>query len=63
MGAKGAGEPPMISSVAAVVAAIRAATGLELHRAPVRPQDIALGRAAAALPNLNPPRNDPEVSQ
>ena len=42
MGAKGAGEPPMISSVAAVVAAIRDATGLELPRAPVRPQDIAL---------------------
>ncbi len=42
MGAKGAGEPPMISSVAAVVAAIRNATGLELPRAPVRPQDIAL---------------------
>jgi CO/xanthine dehydrogenase Mo-binding subunit len=42
MGAKGAGEPPMISSVAAVVAAIRDATGLELTRAPVRPQDIAL---------------------
>ena len=42
MGAKGAGEPPMISSVAAVVAVIRDATGLELPRAPVRPQDIAL---------------------
>jgi CO/xanthine dehydrogenase Mo-binding subunit len=49
MGAKGAGEPPMISSVAAVVAAIRAATGLELPRAPVRPQDIALPG-----PNLGP---------
>jgi xanthine dehydrogenase D subunit len=49
MGAKGAGEPPMISSVAAVVAAIRAATGLELPRAPVRPQDIALSG-----PNLGP---------
>jgi CO/xanthine dehydrogenase Mo-binding subunit len=44
MGAKGAGEPPMISSVAAVVAAIRDATGLELPRAPVRPQDIALAQ-------------------
>ncbi len=44
MGAKGAGEPPMISSMAAVVAAIRDATGLELPRAPVRPQDIALAR-------------------
>jgi CO/xanthine dehydrogenase Mo-binding subunit len=39
-GAKGVGEPPTISSVAAVVAAIRDATGRELNRAPVRPQDI-----------------------
>ncbi|MGH9067156.1 MAG: molybdopterin cofactor-binding domain-containing protein, partial [Acidimicrobiales bacterium] len=41
-GAKGVGEPPTISSTPAVVAAIRAATGLELARVPVRPQDIAL---------------------
>ncbi|HEX5696872.1 MAG TPA: molybdopterin cofactor-binding domain-containing protein [Acidimicrobiia bacterium] len=41
-GAKGVGEPPTISSTAAVVAAIRAATGRELNRVPVRPQDIAL---------------------
>ena len=39
-GAKGVGEPPTISSVAAVVAAIRDATGRELNLAPVRPQDI-----------------------
>jgi xanthine dehydrogenase D subunit len=49
-GAKGVGEPPSISSTAAVVAAIRNATGLELCRAPVRPQDIALGRAVAREP-------------
>ncbi len=42
-GAKGVGEPPTISSTAAVIAAIRAATGRPLHRVPVRPQDIALG--------------------
>lgn len=42
-GAKGAGEPPTISSTPAVVAAIRAATGLDLPRTPVRPQDIAGG--------------------
>jgi CO/xanthine dehydrogenase Mo-binding subunit len=42
-GAKGVGEPPTISSTAAVVAAIRAATGRSLRRVPVRPQDIALG--------------------
>jgi xanthine dehydrogenase D subunit len=41
-GAKGVGEPPTISSTPAVVAAIRAATGLGLARVPVRPQDIAL---------------------
>ena len=45
LGAKGAGEPPSISSTAAVVAAIRNATGLDLARAPVRPQDIALAPA------------------
>lgn len=41
-GAKGVGEPPTISSTAAVAAAIRNATGRELNRVPVRPQDIAL---------------------
>lgn len=41
-GAKGVGEPPVISSTAAVVAAIRDATGLALTRAPVRPEHIAL---------------------
>jgi CO/xanthine dehydrogenase Mo-binding subunit len=41
-GAKGVGEPPTISSTPAVVAAIRAATGLDLTRVPVRPDDIAL---------------------
>jgi xanthine dehydrogenase D subunit len=43
-GAKGVGEPPTISSTPAVVAAVRAATGLELPRVPIRPQDIALAR-------------------
>lgn len=51
-GAKGVGEPPTVSSTAAVVAAIRDATGLELNRAPVRPEHVAL-----AAPR-NPPRND-----
>jgi len=41
-GAKGVGEPPTISSTPAVVAAVRAATGLALDRTPVRPSDIAL---------------------
>lgn len=39
-GAKGVGEPPTISSTAAVVAAIRHAIGADLTRTPVRPEDI-----------------------
>ncbi len=39
-GAKGAGEPPTISSTPAVAAAIRAATGAPITRVPVRPDDI-----------------------
>jgi CO/xanthine dehydrogenase Mo-binding subunit len=39
-GAKGIGEPPTISSTAAVAAAIRDATGLPITRVPVRPDDI-----------------------
>ncbi len=41
-GAKGVGEPPTISSTAAIAAAIRDATGKPINRVPVRPQDIAL---------------------
>jgi CO/xanthine dehydrogenase Mo-binding subunit len=37
---KGVGEPPTLVSTPAVVAALRDATGLELPRAPVRPDDI-----------------------
>jgi len=39
-GLRGVGEPPTISSGPAIVAAIRAATGLNLPRVPVRPEDI-----------------------
>jgi xanthine dehydrogenase D subunit len=39
-GVRGVGEPPTISSGPAIVAAIRAATGLDIDRVPVRPQDI-----------------------
>ena len=46
-GAKGVGEPPSITSTAAVAAAIRAATGLALPRVPVRPSDIVFGGGAA----------------
>lgn len=55
-GAKGVGEPPTISSGPAVLAAVRAATGLDLRRVPLRPQDIALesGEAPPAAPHLEP---------
>ena len=39
-GAKGEGEPPTDVSTAAIVAALRDATGRELTRVPVRPDDI-----------------------
>ncbi|WP_419918892.1 xanthine dehydrogenase subunit D [Candidatus Poriferisocius sp.] len=43
-GAKGIGEPPTISSSAAVAAAVRTATGLDLPRIPIHPADIAMSR-------------------
>ena len=39
-GLRGIGEPPTISSTPAVVSALRAATGRELPRVPVRPEHI-----------------------
>ncbi|MFG3121192.1 xanthine dehydrogenase family protein molybdopterin-binding subunit [Streptomyces sp. NPDC048201] len=39
-GLRGAGEAPTLSSTPAVLAAIRAATGLELNRTPVRPEHL-----------------------
>jgi len=57
-GAKGVGEPPTISSTPAIVAAIRAATGRELNRVPVRPDDIVFGTVArsgwAVSPGTDP---------
>ena len=53
-GLRGVGEPPTISSTPAVVAAIRAATGLDLTRVPVRPEHIAGGPGTAG-PQV-PPR-------
>ena len=50
-GAKGVGEPPTISSTPAIVGALRAATGLDLCRVPVRPQDIALAHQADGTVN------------
>ena len=39
-GVKGVGEPPTVVSTAAIVSALRNATGRELARVPVRPDDI-----------------------
>jgi CO/xanthine dehydrogenase Mo-binding subunit len=41
-GLKGVGEPPTVVSTAAIVAALRAATGKDLTRVPVKPDDICL---------------------
>jgi CO/xanthine dehydrogenase Mo-binding subunit len=41
-GVKGVGEPPTVVSTAAIVAALRDATGRDLGRVPVRPDDICL---------------------
>jgi CO/xanthine dehydrogenase Mo-binding subunit len=41
-GVKGVGEPPTVVSTAAIVSALRDATGRSLTRVPVRPDDIAL---------------------
>ncbi|MEW6059797.1 MAG: xanthine dehydrogenase subunit D [Actinomycetota bacterium] len=53
-GAKGVGEHATIVSTAAIVAAIRNATGRELNRAPVRPDDI-LGLREPATTSGWPP--------
>jgi CO/xanthine dehydrogenase Mo-binding subunit len=45
-GVKGVGEPPTVVSTAAILSALRDATGRELARVPVRPDDIALGGPA-----------------
>ncbi|MFI0502724.1 xanthine dehydrogenase family protein molybdopterin-binding subunit [Streptomyces albogriseolus] len=39
-GLRGVGEAPTLSSTPAVLAAVRAATGLELNRTPVRPEHL-----------------------
>ena len=49
-GLRGVGEPPTISSVAAVAAAVRDATGLALARVPVRADDIVFGDPADTAP-------------
>ena len=39
-GAKGIGEPPVISSTPAIISAVRNATGKKLNRVPIKPEDI-----------------------
>ncbi|WP_343938145.1 xanthine dehydrogenase family protein molybdopterin-binding subunit, partial [Pseudonocardia zijingensis] len=39
-GLTGVGEPPMLSVPAAVAAAVRQATGADIRRVPIRPQDL-----------------------
>jgi xanthine dehydrogenase D subunit len=52
-GLKGVGEPPTIASTPAIVAALRDATGRELRRIPVRPEQIV---GIAQEPPEEPPQ-------
>jgi CO/xanthine dehydrogenase Mo-binding subunit len=47
-GVKGVGEPPTVVSTAAIVAALRDATGRDLTRVPVKPDDICLEPGTAS---------------
>ncbi len=42
-GVRGVGEPPSISSTPAIAAAVRDATGVDIRRVPIRPDDIVFG--------------------
>ncbi len=61
-GAKGVGEPSAMVSTAAVVAALRDATGRELNRVPVRPDDLVglSGPVASPGPPPSPDVPGPE---
>ena len=49
-GVKGVGEPPTVVSTAAVLSALRDATGCDLVRAPVRPDDmVGLGAGSPVI--------------
>lgn len=50
-GLNGVGELPSLSSTPAIMNALRAATGLELPRAPVRLHDIALQERGSMVPH------------
>jgi CO/xanthine dehydrogenase Mo-binding subunit len=53
-GLKGVGEPPTIASTPAIVSALRAATGRELARVPVKPEQIV---GIAEKPPARPPQS------
>jgi CO/xanthine dehydrogenase Mo-binding subunit len=52
-GLNGVGEPPTLSSTPAIVNALRNATGLELPRVPVRPDDLLIDETSGAPPSRN----------
>ena len=56
-GVKGVGEPSTVVSTAAIAAALRNATGRELNRVPVRPEDLA-GLASPVSSPGPPPSPD-----
>ncbi|MDR7554510.1 MAG: xanthine dehydrogenase subunit D [Armatimonadota bacterium] len=56
-GAKGVGEPSTVVATAAIVAALRDATGRELNRVPVRPDDL-IGLSPPAAGGEPPPALD-----
>ncbi|MDR7481929.1 MAG: xanthine dehydrogenase subunit D [Armatimonadota bacterium] len=56
-GAKGVGEPSTVVSTAAIVAALRDATGRTLNRVPVRPDDL-VGLSPPAASGGPPPAPD-----
>jgi xanthine dehydrogenase D subunit len=62
-GLKGVGEPPTVVSTAAIVAALRDATGRDLYRAPVTPDDLVGLREPPGVPPWPPspdvPGNQP----
>jgi CO/xanthine dehydrogenase Mo-binding subunit len=53
-GVKGVGEPPTVVSTAAILSALRDATGLPLARVPVRPDDIVLATTMRPRAAPNP---------
>lgn len=55
-GWKGVGEPPLVTAVPVVAAAVRAATGLPLPAVPIKPEHIALGIGAAPTVTWTTPR-------